>query len=78
MKYSLKDFPQASYTFDPTNKQISLIGLNFQLDLANVWAIQNATTNTVIMEVDMVSKCVDSIDANNVLTLAFDTSLMDS
>jgi hypothetical protein len=76
MKYSMQDFPQASYSFNHLTGEISLTWINFQLDKSNVLAILNATTNTIIMEVDMSSKSISSIDANNKITLVFDTSSM--
>lgn len=63
-----------SYTFDPINKQIYLVGFP-PINMEQLLIITNATDNTVIY--NFASPALNgSIDSNNVITLQYDTTAM--
>lgn len=77
MKLSLYDIPGASYIFDPTLRTIEIVWLSYTLKKSNVRGIINTTKNELIYRIDKATLWW-SLTWPNKLTLAYDTSTMDS
>jgi len=73
MKYRLEDLG-GSYTFDPANKQVTVSGV--QLNLEDLLIITNVTTNDVIYLFNDNTK--GATITNDVISLAYDTTAMSS
>jgi hypothetical protein len=66
-----------SYTFNPSAKTITFIGLGQSIDLQNILLITNTTANTIIYNFADSSSGAVSF-SNNVLTLDYNTTSMAS
>lgn len=77
MKKLLGQDASGTYTFNPSQKKVTFVGLTQQITLANVLLITNVTANTIIYNFADSSTGAVSF-ANNVLTLDYDTTSMNS
>ena len=77
MKQLLGQDTSGTYTFNPTAKTVTFSGLSQQITLANILLITNVTANTIIY--NFASPTTGAVSfANNVLTLDYDTTSMNS
>jgi hypothetical protein len=77
MKKLLGQDASGTYAFNPTAKTVTFSGLSQQITLANILLITNVTANTIIYNFASSSTGAVSF-ANNVLTLDYDTTSMNS
>ena len=77
MKKLLGQDASGTYTFNPTAKTVTFLGLSQQITLANILLITNVTANTIIYNFASSSTGAVSF-ANNVLTLDYNTTTMNS
>jgi hypothetical protein len=77
MKKLLGQDASGTYAFNPTAKTVTFSGLSQAITLANILLITNVTANTIIYNFASSSTGAASF-ANNVLTLDYDTTSMNS
>ena len=77
MKKLLGQDASGTYTFNASAKTITFSGLTQQITLANILLITNVTANTIIYNFADSSSGAVSF-ANNILTLDYDTTSMNS
>jgi len=77
MKKLLGQDASGTYSFNASAKTITFSGLSQQITLANILLITNVTANTIIYNFADSSSGAVSF-ANNVLTLDYDTTSMNS
>jgi GDP-D-mannose dehydratase len=77
MKKLLGQDASGTYAFNPTAKTVTFSGLSQAITLANILLITNVTANTIIYNFASSSTGAVSF-ANNVLTLDYDTTSMNS